>query len=55
MIKRLIKQLKMHYLENAGLMGKVPKSLIYQTAKTPRTPRMHRECISPKIMNWSAL
>lgn len=34
MIKRLIKQLKMHYL-NAGLMRKVPKSLIYQTAKTP--------------------
>ncbi|BCX07753.1 MAG: hypothetical protein KatS3mg066_1612 [Fischerella sp.] len=29
MIKRLIKQLEMHNLENAGLMRKVPKSLIY--------------------------
>ncbi|MCC5620975.1 hypothetical protein [Nostoc sp. CHAB 5715] len=30
-----------------GLTQKSPKSLIYRTAKTPRTPRIRRACVSP--------
>ncbi len=37
MIKILVKQLKMKNLENAGVMRKVPKSLIYQ-------PPRRQEC-----------
>ncbi|QFS46962.1 hypothetical protein GXM_04443 [Nostoc sphaeroides CCNUC1] len=31
----------------SGLTQKLPKSLIYRTAKTPRTPRIRRACVSP--------
>jgi hypothetical protein len=31
----------------SGLTQKFPKSLIYGTAKTPRTPRFRRVCVSP--------
>ncbi|MBW4506875.1 MAG: hypothetical protein KME64_10230 [Scytonematopsis contorta HA4267-MV1] len=28
----------------------MPEALIYRTAKTPRTPRFRRVCVSPKIV-----
>jgi hypothetical protein len=31
----------------SGLTQKLPKNLIYRTAKTPRTPRIRRLCVSP--------
>jgi xanthine dehydrogenase YagT iron-sulfur-binding subunit len=37
-----------HPIDNkSGLTQKSPKSLIYRTAKTPRTPRIRRACVSP--------
>ncbi|MCC5627323.1 hypothetical protein LC613_03750 [Nostoc sphaeroides CHAB 2801] len=38
-----------------GLTQKLPKSLIYRTAKTPRTPRIRRVCVSPKYKKMGAL
>ncbi len=38
------------YFLSSGLTQKLPLSLIYRTAKTPRAPRIRRVCVSPNLV-----
>jgi cellulose synthase/poly-beta-1,6-N-acetylglucosamine synthase-like glycosyltransferase len=42
-----VKNCEIIIVDDLGLTQKSRKSLIYRTAKTPRTPRVHRVCVSP--------
>ena len=45
--KLILFSYKINCLYESGLTQKLPKILIYRTAKSPRTPRKYRVCVSP--------